>query len=76
MAWLAVLKAILGLAGSLAAYLNNKQLLDAGEAQAIVKSLNHAKETINKATAARNKATSDFDDANGLPNNDDPNLRD
>ena len=76
MNWLAILRALLGLSSSLATYLQEKQLLDAGEAKAISESLKNAQEATNKARKARNAAISKFDDTDGLPDNDDPNLRD
>jgi hypothetical protein len=73
---LALLKAIVGLASVLANYMNNKKLMDAGEALAILEGLEHAKQTIRKATEARASALADFDKRDGLPNESDPNLRD
>lgn len=69
-----ILRALLSLASNLTSYLQQKQLLDAGEALAINKGLQDAKDTVNKAREARTAITSNNDDE--LFNEDDPNLRD
>ena len=76
MSLLALLQAVLGLAGSLTAYLKDKQLLDAGEALAISKGLQDAQTSILKAKQARITANSKFDKSDGVPDDTDPNLRD
>lgn len=76
MNWLALLKVLLGLANSLTAYLNNKQLIDAGEAQAISEGLQNAQDAVQKAREARRTAVREFDKRDGVPDDEDPNLRD
>jgi hypothetical protein len=76
MNWLAILRALLGLASSLTTYLQNKQLIEAGEAQAIVEGLKNAQDAITRARKARRDAVADFDKHDGMPDNNDPNLRD
>lgn len=76
MNWLAILRALLGLANSLTSYLQEKQLIEAGEAQAIAEGLKNAQDAISKARKARRNALNDFDRRNGVPDDDDPNLRD
>ena len=76
MVWLTVLKALLGFASSLAGYLRDKQLLDAGEAKAISIQLESSLDALDRATKARRAAVAKFDDANGVPDDEDPNLRD
>ena len=76
MNWLAILRALLGLAGTLSNYLREKQLLDAGEARAIAEGLKNAQEATTKAREARRNAVRKFDDSDGVPDESDPNLRD
>lgn len=66
---LAILKLLLVLASTVAKYYQDKQLLEAGAAQAILESINNANETINRANIAR-------DNANSLPTDTDPYNRD
>jgi len=51
-----LLSAILSLASAIANYLKDKQLMDAGEAKAILKGLNDADKAIAKANVARANA--------------------
>jgi len=76
MNWLALLKGLLALSNSLTEYLRNKQLLEAGEAQAISEGLQNAQDAIQKAREARNTAVREFDKRDGVPDDEDPNLRD
>ena len=76
MNWLALLKGLLALSNSLTEYLRNKQLLEAGEAQAISEGLQNAQHAIQKAREARNTAGREFDKRDGVPDDEDPNLRD
>ena len=76
MNFVSLLRAILGLASTLANYLQSKQLMDAGEAQAVIKSLEHAQNAITKANKARDISEHDFDARDGVPDDSDPNLRD
>lgn len=76
MNWLALLKGLLSLSNSLTEYLRNKQLLEAGEAQAISEGLQNAQVAIKKAREARNNAVREFDKRDGVPDDEDPNLRD
>ena len=54
MTWLAILKAVLVASGALLGWLKQRELLDAGEAQAISAHLTAALGEIEKANAARN----------------------
>lgn len=76
MTWVAsLLTALVKLAGAVAAYLRDKQLLDAGEAKATAKFSGQALENVNEANRARVSAADDgvfvdpFDAANrrGVP---------
>jgi hypothetical protein len=62
-----LLKALLTLASSLASYMHDKKLMDAGAAQAILKGVNDANEAIATANAARN--------AHSVPESTDPDNR-
>jgi hypothetical protein len=74
MGWIALLKAVLGFASVLAGYLRDKQLIDAGEAKAIVAQLESSLNALDRARKARASAVADYD-ANGV-RDEDPNLRD
>lgn len=74
MGWIALLKAVLGFASALAGYLRDKQLIDAGEAKAIVAQLESSLNALDRARKARANAVADYD-ANGV-RDEDPNLRD
>ena len=76
MNWVGFLKAVLGFASALTEYLRNRELLEAGEAQAIAEGLKNANEAIEKARRARRNAVRDFDKRDGGPDGNDPNLRD
>lgn len=65
MNYLAILKGLIAIVHSFANYLNNKQLIDAGIAQATVKGLEDVKNKINMA----NDAIANVD---SLPINQDP----
>lgn len=74
--WVGLLRVMINLATSLASYVESKQLLDAGEARGILKGLTYAKNKLDKANRARDAAVNEFDKRDGLPDDDDPNLRD
>lgn len=71
-----LLKLVLSLASSFAEYMRDRQLLKAGEAQAIKEGLESAIITIEKARNARRNAVRKFRESNGMPDDTDPNLRD
>lgn len=73
---MAILKILLSLASSVAQYMQNKQLLEAGKAQAILQGIKDAREITKTANAARSDAVAKFDERAGLPDESDPNLRD
>lgn len=73
---LTILKLLLSLANSAASYVERKQLMDAGEARYIRGQINEAQERVAIANKARDDSNRDFDNRGGVPNNDDPNLRD
>jgi hypothetical protein len=66
MSFLSILKFVLGVASALAEYAKNKQLIDAGAAQAVLKGVQDADEAISRANAAR---TGKLQDADTDPNN-------
>lgn len=76
MGWLGLLRTLLGLTASLTSYLKDKQLIEAGEAQAIAEGLHDAQVAVAKARRARRAAVDKFNKRDGLPDEDDPNLRD
>jgi len=76
MNWLALLKGLLALSNSLTEYLRNKQLIDAGEAQAISEGLQNAQDAVQKAREDRRPGVREFDKRDGVPDDEDPNLRD
>lgn len=61
MSWLAALKSLLSIVDALAGYLANRQLLKAGEAQAVSKGLREAHDAIARAQAARRAVSNDPD---------------
>lgn len=54
MTWLVLIKALLALANALIGHVSAKQLLDAGQAQALAKGYSDAVAILNAALAARN----------------------
>lgn len=71
---LALLAAILQIAGLILGYLKDKQQIDAGRAMQIKENLDASLGLLGKANKARADAVDDFD-KHGV-HNDDPNLRD
>lgn len=71
MTWASILAGLAKLAGLVMTYINNRQLLDAGEAKATAKFTGDALEKVNEANRARITAADDgvfrdpFDRANG-----------
>lgn len=59
MGWVALLKALLGVCAALADYVRDKNLIDAGEAQAISDSVRVQLARIEKARAARRAVSDD-----------------
>ena len=55
MTWLSILAGVLRLAGTIANWLKDRQLIDAGEAQAIAEHLGGALHNVELAKAARGK---------------------
>lgn len=76
MVWLKLLKLLLQLSSDLTVHLQSKQLMEAGEASAIREMLYNAIHRSNEAIKARNAAGAKFDARNGVPDDNDPNLRD
>lgn len=76
MTLLKLLRALLGLANTLASYLQERQLIEAGEAKAIAEGYKNAEDAIMRAKAARTDSNTKFNDSDGVPDEDDPNLRD
>lgn len=67
--WFNILKAVLGIAGAIASYMERQQLLDAGAAIAIKDNLNDTLVKIRKADAARNSVKHDHDSVRDDSNN-------
>lgn len=59
MGWFSLLKGLVSLAGRLAKWLSDRQLIEAGEAKAINNGLYDAKKKIERADAARRNARVD-----------------
>lgn len=74
--WISILLAVVKVAGSLTSYLQQKKLIEAGEANIINKNLKDALHVIETANKARDTALADFDRNNGVPDPSDKNLRD
>lgn len=51
---IAIVKALLYLANHLAGFMHDRQLISAGEAQAVLKGIQEANDAINRAKRARN----------------------
>jgi hypothetical protein len=64
----ALLTALLQIAGVILSYLQQKQLIDAGKAKQIKENLDGSLVLLGKANKARSDATADFDKSHGLPN--------
>ena len=65
---LSFLKLLLTLAGTVAKYLSDQKLLDAGEAKAIAENLQKAKIHVEKADNARRNVSLDADSLRNDPN--------
>lgn len=65
MNWISLLKTLLNFTTGLTSYLGDRQLIQAGERDAILQGLRKADEAISKAKDARANALREFDD--GLP---------
>jgi len=76
MVWLSLLKVVLGLASSLSSYLRDKGLLEAGETKELSKMLDNSIDILDRSNTSRNDAIKRFDDTDGVPDDNDPNLRD
>lgn len=76
MTWLALLRLILSIADTVSNYVREKQLLDAGAASEIARNLAVSLALVDQARRARDAAGADFDKRNGVPDENDPNLRD
>lgn len=76
MSWLAFVKSLVSLTLSLVRFLETKQLLEAGEARAIATQLESSVDACNKARLARDAALQRFNATGGVPDEQDPNLRD
>lgn len=66
MTWLAVLKALLSLAGSVAKIVADRQLISAGEAKAVAKGLQNATDTLDKARRRIDAVRADPDERERL----------
>lgn len=63
MSWISIIQLVLKVVSSVADYLGNKQLLEAGEAKAISEGLRTTIENIGKANAARSEVRDNPDSA-------------
>jgi len=71
MGWFTAVKLLLQVAGSLTRYMQQRQLIGAGEAKAIAANLSEANENLDEALAARRAVKHDADSLR-----DDPHRRD
>lgn len=76
MTWVTILRLLLSLANTVATYVRDRKLLEQGEANAILAQLKGSVDALDRATKARDAATAKFDDTGGVPDEQDPNLRD
>ena len=76
MTWLRIILAALSLLRKFVAFLGERQLLEAGAAEAIAAQLEASRDAATKAEAASDAAITRFDASGGLPDDTDPNLRD
>ncbi|MEI2387625.1 hypothetical protein [Breoghania sp. JC706] len=76
MTWLKIILAALSLLRKFVGFLGDRQLLDAGAAEAIAAQLEASRDAANKAEAASDAAIARFDASGGVPDDSDPNLRD
>lgn len=76
MTWLAVIRLAFSLANTLLTYVQQRQLITAGEAKQLAKDLERSLALLDKIRKAGDDAASKFDNANGVPDDTDPNLRD
>lgn len=76
MTLIALLRAILSFASAFTGYLQQRKLIDLAQAAVLKENLEVALETLTKAQAARDAATTRFDATGGVPDESDPNLRD
>lgn len=59
MPWLSILKGLISLASSVAAYMRDKKLMDAGAADAVLKGLQNARKEATLAISAGNVVSGD-----------------
>ena len=76
MAWLSFLIALLKAVSGLTDYLQQRELIEAAQAEIIKKNAENAINAVEKAKSARKAAVDKFRDAGGVPDESDPNLRD
>lgn len=69
MSWFSILKLVLEITGSLTSWLQNKKLLDAGQAQVLAELLKKNLENVEKATAARDAVNTSPDSVRDDPFN-------
>lgn len=68
MGWLSLLKLVLTVSASIAEIVEDKQLLDAGEAKNVAKTLREQNDRVEKALAARRAVKHDPDSLRNDPN--------
>ncbi len=76
MTWLAVLKALLQLSNMVLAYVQQSQLISAGEAKEIARNLDTSLNLLGVMDKARSDAVARFDADNGVHDKPDPYRRD
>jgi len=69
---LAILQALLSIAGTLSEYAKNKKLMDAGAATSVAEGLKNAMGAVEKARALRDSVKHDADSVRNDPDNRDP----
>ena len=76
MAWFKLLNLAFAFVNAILKHMNDKKLIDAGRALQIKEELIHAQKSVQKAQDARSAALDNFDANDGVPDEQDPNLRD
>lgn len=66
---LALIRSLLSIVGSLTAWAQQRQLIQAGEAQAVLRGIEDADQAISAAYAARDRVRNDPDSMRDDPNN-------
>lgn len=74
--WVSLLSALLQLSNVVLAYMQQRQLIEAGKAEQLAENLNASIDLLGKMDKARNDAVAKHNARNGVPDKDDPYRRD